>query len=65
MTSLDLFDRGSDWNVMGCFGTILVRSWYMADDPPPYSDLGAQLKWLSLLLSDPKQVRAAGLHAAY
>ena len=65
MSSLDLFDRGSDWNVMGCFGTVLARSWHMADDPPPYSDLGAQLKWLSLLLSDPKRVRAAVLHAAY
>ncbi len=50
---------------MGCFGTILARSWYMADDPPSYSDLGAQLEWLSLLLSDPNRVRAAGLHAAY
>ena len=50
---------------MGCFGTTLARSWYMADDPPSHSDLGAQLEWLSLLLSDPNRVRAAGLHAAY
>ena len=37
----------------------------MADDPPSYSDLGAQLEWLCLLLSDQNRVRAAGLHAAY
>ena len=37
----------------------------MADNPLSHSDLGAQLEWLSLLLSDPNRVRAAGLHAAY
>ena len=50
---------------MGCFGTILTRSWYMADDPPSHSDLGAQFDWFFLLLSDRNRVRAAGLHAAY
>ena len=65
MSSLDLIDRTSDWNITGFFGTILARSWYMSDDPPSHSDLGAQLEWLSLLLSDPNRVRAAGLHAAY
>ena len=65
MTSLDLFDGRSDWNFMGCFGNTLARSWYMDDDPPSRSDLGAQLKWLSLILSDQNRVRAAGLHAAY
>ena len=53
---------------MGCFGTfgtILARSWWMADDPPSHSDLGAQFKRLCLLLSDQNRVRAAGLHAAY
>ena len=65
MSSLDPFNGRSDGNIMGCFGTILARSWYMADDPPSHSDLGAQLEWLSLLLSDPNRVRAAGLHAAY
>ncbi len=50
---------------MGCFGTILARSWYMADEPPSHSDLGAQFEWLCLLLSDQNRVRAAGLHAAY
>jgi len=49
---------------MGCFGTILARSW-MADDPPSHSDLGAQFERLCLLLSDQNKVRAAGLHAAY
>ena len=50
---------------MGCFGSTLARSWYMADVPPSRSDLSAQLEWLSLLLSDQNRVRAAGLHAAY
>ncbi len=50
---------------MGCFGTILARSWYLADDPPFHSDLGAQFKRLRRLLSDRKRVRAAGLHAVY
>ena len=50
---------------MGCFGTILTRSWWIADDPPADSDLGAQLKRLLLLLSDQNRVLAAGLHAAY
>ncbi len=65
MSSLGLFAEISDGNIMGYFGTILTRSWYMADDPPSYSDLGAQIEWLSLLLSDPNRVRAARLHAAY
>ncbi len=65
MSSLGLFDEKYDGNFMGYFGTILARSWYTADDPPSYSDLDAQLEWLSLLLSDPNRVRAAGLHAAY
>ena len=50
---------------MGCFGSTLARSWYMADVPPSHSDLSAQLEWLSLLFSDQNRVRAAGLHAAY
>ena len=50
---------------MGCFGIIVTRSWYIADDPLSYSDLGAQFDWLSLLFSDQNRVRAAGLHAAY
>ena len=65
MTSLGLIDGRSDGNFMGCFGSILARSWYMSDDPPSHSDLGAQLEWLSLLFSDQNRVRAAGLHAAY
>ena len=60
MTSLDLFDRRS-----ACFGNTLARSWYMADDPPSHSDLGAHFERLCLLLSDQNRVRAAGLHAAY
>jgi len=47
------------------FRTTLARSWYTADDPPSHSDLGAELDWLLLLLSDRKRVRAAALHAAY
>ncbi len=50
---------------MGCFGTIIARSWWMADDPPSHSDLGAQFERLCLLLSDQNRVRAAALHAAY
>ena len=50
---------------MGSFGTILARSWYLADDPPSHFDLGAQFERLRLLLSDRNRVRAAGLHAAY
>ena len=50
---------------MGYFGTILTRSWYMADDPPSHSDLGAQFERLWLILSDQNRVLAAGLHAAY
>ena len=53
---------------MGCFGTfgtILARSWWMADGPPSRSDLGAQFERLCLLLSDQNRIRAAGLHAAY
>jgi hypothetical protein len=50
---------------MGCFGTIVVRSWHAADDPASYSDLGAQFEWLSMLFSDQNRVRAVGLHAAY
>jgi hypothetical protein len=65
MTSLSLFDGGSSGNIMGGFVTILARSWYMADDPPSYFDLGAQLDWLCLLLSDQNRVRAAGLYATY
>ena len=65
MSALGSFTDISDGNIMGHFGTILTRSWFMADDPPSYSDLGAQLEWLTLLLSDPNRVRAAGLHAAY
>src|SRR5258706_3627184 len=65
MSSLDLFDRRPDWNIMGCFGTIIARSWWMADDPPSHSDLGAQFERLCLLLSDQNRVRAAALHAAY
>ena len=65
MSSLGLTDGRSDGNIMGCFGTTLARSWYMADDPPSHSNLGAQLEWLSLLLSDRNRVRAAGLYAAY
>ncbi len=65
MSSLNLIDGTPDWNIMGCFGTILARSWWMADDPPSHSDLGAQLERLFLLLSDPNRVYAAGLHAAY
>ena len=51
--------------MMGQLGATLARSWYMADDPPSYSDLDAQLGWLFLLLSDQNRVRAAGLYAAY
>ena len=65
MSSLSLFDEKSDGNIMGYFGSTLTRSWYMADDPPSHSDLGAQFDWLSLLLSDQNRVRAAKLHAAY
>src|SRR5258706_1432592 len=65
MSSLDLFDGTPDCNIMGCFGTILARSWYLADDPPFHSDLGTQFERLCLLLSDQNRVRAAGLHAAY
>src|SRR5258706_11558606 len=65
MSSLGLLAEISNGNIIGHFGTILTRSWYMADDPASYSDLGAQLEWLTLLLSDPNRVRAAGLHAAY
>ena len=68
MSSFDLFDRRPDWNIIGCvgnLGTILARSWWVADDPPSHSDLGAQLERLCLLLSDRNRVRAAGLHAAY
>ena len=50
---------------MACFGTVFARSWCMADDPPAYSDLGAQVERLCLLISDQNRVRAAGLHAAY
>ena len=50
---------------MGYFGTTLARSWYIADDPPSYPDLGSQLEWLFLLFSDRNRVRAAGLYAAY
>ena len=50
---------------MGYFGSTLARSWYMADDPPPHFDLGAQFDWVALLLSDQDKLRAAGLHAAY
>jgi len=62
MSSSGLLDDG---NIIGCFGTILARSWYIADDPPSNPDLGAQFEWLSLLLSDQNRIRAAGLHAAY
>ena len=65
MTSLSLFDGKSDGNIMGYVGSTLARSWYMADDPPSHSDLGAQFDWVALLLSDQDKVRAAGLHAAY
>jgi hypothetical protein len=66
MSSLGLFDgRSDDGNIIGRFGTLLARSWYIADDPPSHSDLGVQFEWLSLLLSDQNRVRAAGLHAAY
>ena len=65
MSLPSLLDGKSDGDIMGRFGTTLARSWYMADDPPSYSDLGAQLEWLFLLLSDQNRVRAAGLHAAY
>jgi hypothetical protein len=65
MSSFSPFDGGTGGNMMGCFGTILARSWYMADEPPSHSDLGAQSDWLFLLLSDQNRVRAAGLHAAY
>jgi hypothetical protein len=65
MSSLGLFLGGSDGNIEGWFGTILARSWYMANDPPSHSDLGAQVEWLSLLLSDQNRIRAAGLHTAY
>ena len=50
---------------MGSFGIILARSWWMADDRPSHSDLGAQFERLCLLLSDQNRLRAAGLHAAY
>ena len=65
MLSPDLFHGRPDWNIIGCFGTILARSWHLADDPPAHSDLGAQVERLFLLLSDQSRVRAAGLHAAY
>jgi hypothetical protein len=65
MSLLSSFDGGSGGNIMSCFGTILARSWYMADEPPSHSDLGAKTDWLLLLLSDQNRVRAAGLHAAY
>jgi hypothetical protein len=65
MSPLGLFPGGSDGNIEGFFGTTLARSWYMADDPPSHSDLGAQVERLSLLLSDQNRIRAAGLHAAY
>ena len=65
MSPLSLFDGQSDGNIMGYFGSTLTRSWYMADDPPSHSDLGAQFDWLELLLSDQNRVRAARLHAAY
>ena len=50
---------------MGYLGTILTRSWYLADDPPSHFDLGAHVKRMFLLLSDQNRVHAAGLHAAY
>jgi len=66
MSSLGLLDgRFDDRYIIGSIGTVLARSWYIVDDPPSNSDLGAQLEWLSLLLSDQNKVRAAGLHAAY
>ena len=65
MPSLDLHDGRSDGNFMGRLGTILTRSWYMADDPPSYSDLDAQLDWFCLVLSEPNRIVAAGIHAAY
>jgi len=66
MSSLGLFDgRFDDGNIIGRLGTVLARSWYIADDPPSNSDLVVQLDWLSLLLSDQNRVRAAGLHVAY
>jgi hypothetical protein len=65
MSSTSLFDGGSGGNIMGNFVTLLARSWYMADGPPSHFDLGAQLDWLCLLLSDQNRVRAAGLYAAY
>jgi len=66
MSSLGLFDgRFDDGNIIGRLGTVLARSWYIADDPPSNSDLGAQVDWLSLLLSDQNRVRAAGLHVTY
>jgi hypothetical protein len=65
MSSTSLFDGGPGGNIMGNFVTLLARSWYMADGPPSHFDLGAQLDWLFLLLSDQNRVRAAGLYAAY
>jgi len=66
MSSSGLFDgRFDDGNIIGRFGTVLARSWYIADDPPSNSDLVAQFERLSLLLSDQNRVRAAGLHVAY
>jgi hypothetical protein len=65
MPSLGLFHGGSDGNIEGCLGIILARSWHMADGPPSHSDLGAQVEWLSLILSDQNRIRAAGLQAAY
>jgi hypothetical protein len=65
MSSLGLYHGKSDGNIESCFGTILARSWYMADDRPSHSNLGAQIEWLFFLLSDRNRIRAAGLHAAY
>jgi len=65
MSSLSLFHGRSDGNIEGCVGTILARSWYMADGPPSHVDLGVRFDWLSSLHSDGKRVRAAALHAAY
>jgi hypothetical protein len=66
MSSTSLFDGETGGNIMGNFVlTLLTRSWYMADGPPSRCDLGAQLDWLCLLLSDQNRVRAAGLYAAY
>ena len=65
MSLLSPSDEGPGGKLIGCFGSIIARNWYIADDPPSHSDLGAYFDWLLLLLSDQNRVHRVRLHAAY